>query len=81
MIKRTLFKAMNGNIIFTEFGLNGPGVMNLSHLIAPESEQNQSLQIDFLPGSHQEMLETLFIRERTLFLFIGAFSFLSFRTR
>jgi hypothetical protein len=72
--KTNLIQSSEGNIIFTEFGLNGPGVMNLSHLIAPESEQNQSLQIDFLPGSHQEMLETLFYkRKNSLFVYRSIF--------
>lgn len=33
-----------GNIIFTDWGLNGPGVMNLSHLIP--GQQNLSIEID-----------------------------------
>lgn len=33
-----------GNIIFTEWGLNGPGVMNLSHLV--RNERDLSIEID-----------------------------------
>jgi predicted Rossmann fold flavoprotein len=34
-----------GNIIFTEWGLNGPGVMNLSHLV--QEKTNLKIEIDF----------------------------------
>lgn len=34
-----------GNIIFTEWGLNGPGVMNLSHLVHQKNEL--MIEIDF----------------------------------
>ncbi len=37
------------NIIFTEFGLNGPGVMNISHLINPLSSPSYILKINFIP--------------------------------
>lgn len=36
-----------GNVIFTARGLNGPGVMNLSHLAARCSQENLSLVLDF----------------------------------
>lgn len=69
-----LIKSCEGNIIFTEFGLNGPGVMNLSHLIDPNGKQNQSLQIDFLPGKHQDILEDLFYKKiNSLFVYRSIF--------
>ena len=39
-----------GNIIFTEWGLNGPGVMDLSHHIARNPETRFGLRLNFLPG-------------------------------
>ncbi len=36
-----------GNVIFTAKGLNGPGVMNISHLAARRSQENLSLVLDF----------------------------------
>jgi predicted Rossmann fold flavoprotein len=36
-----------GNVIFTAWGLNGPGVMNLSHLAARQPSQKLSLSLDF----------------------------------
>lgn len=40
-----------GNLIFTDFGVNGPAAMNLSHLVhCPLSQQKPiTLTIDFLP--------------------------------
>jgi hypothetical protein len=36
-----------GNVIFTAWGLNGPGVMNLSHLAARQPSQKLGLSLDF----------------------------------
>jgi predicted Rossmann fold flavoprotein len=47
-----------GNIIFTSWGINGPGVMDLSHLVHQYDPQNLELSIDFMP--HQpERLEKM----------------------
>jgi predicted Rossmann fold flavoprotein len=40
-----------GNVIFTKWGLNGPGVMNISHLVK-NAHKHQSISINFL--HHQE---------------------------
>jgi predicted Rossmann fold flavoprotein len=53
-----------GNIIFTDFGLNGPGIMNLSHLIDPNNEKNFSVIINFLPESNRKQIENLFEKTR-----------------
>lgn len=37
-----------GNVILTGEGFNGPGVMNLSHLVALHPHQTLTLQLDFL---------------------------------
>ena len=39
-----------GNAIFTEWGLNGPAAMNLSHLIQDPEHNDYSISIDFLPN-------------------------------
>ena len=44
-----------GNIIFTQWGLNGPGVMDLSHLIDSRSPDSYRLRINFAP----QFLQTL----------------------
>lgn len=44
--KNSALKSEFGNIIFTEWGVNGPGVMNLSHLIHKNSG-NLNLTINF----------------------------------
>jgi predicted Rossmann fold flavoprotein len=36
-----------GNILFTEWGLNGPGVMNLSHVISADPKRGYVLSLDF----------------------------------
>ncbi|HPY33400.1 MAG TPA: aminoacetone oxidase family FAD-binding enzyme [Anaerolineaceae bacterium] len=36
-----------GNVIFTAKGLNGPGVMNISHLAARQGAENLRLELDF----------------------------------
>ncbi len=38
-----------GNMIITQWGLNGPGVMNISHLIDPKDAELYSLKINFAP--------------------------------
>ncbi len=37
-----------GNAIFTQWGMNGPAVMNLSHLLAAKASGTIQLKIDFL---------------------------------
>jgi len=43
-----------GNLIFTAWGMNGPGVMNLSHLVARQPGQKLSLSLDFGAAFGQE---------------------------
>ena len=47
-----------GNVIFTEWGLNGPGVMNISHYIAKNPGQNV-LKINFIQKEYLINLFTL----------------------
>jgi predicted Rossmann fold flavoprotein len=46
-----------GNIIFTEWGLNGPGVMNLSHLV--HQKNNLNIEIDFSSLVPQDFLKNV----------------------
>jgi hypothetical protein len=43
-----------GNVIFTAWGMNGPGVMNLSHLAARRQGEKLSLSLDFGSAFGQE---------------------------
>ena len=43
-----------GNLIFTAWGMNGPGVMNLSHLAARQPGEKLSLSLDFGAAFGQE---------------------------
>lgn len=38
-----------GNIIITQWGLNGPGVMDISHFLDPQKSEEYSLRINFAP--------------------------------
>ena len=49
-----------GNVIFTDYGLNGPGVMNVSHLIDPKITKGYSLRLNFIPGDMPRQLDTVF---------------------
>ena len=46
-----------GNLIFTKKGLNGPGVMNLSHLITQNPNQKLQLEINFIGQWIEELAE------------------------
>jgi predicted Rossmann fold flavoprotein len=48
-----------GNIIFTEWGINGPGVMDLSHLVARNDGQDLSIHINFLPHHEKQIKELI----------------------
>jgi len=46
-----------GNVIFTAKGLNGPGVMNISHLAARRVGEKLSLQLDFCAAFSAELTD------------------------
>jgi predicted Rossmann fold flavoprotein len=48
-----------GNLIVTEKGFNGPGVMNLSHFVALYPGRNLELQVNFLAPFWEGMAEEL----------------------
>lgn len=47
----------HGNLIFTDWGVNGPAAMNLSHLIRQNPSSDYQLEIDFLPGYARHIRE------------------------
>ena len=49
-----------GNVIFTDYGLNGPGVMNVTHLIDPNDQKGYSLRLNFVPGELKRQLDGFF---------------------
>ncbi len=53
-----------GNIIFTKWGLNGPGVMDISHLISARDIESYSLRINFLPHYAQDLKNNLLDAKR-----------------
>ncbi|MDD5369741.1 MAG: aminoacetone oxidase family FAD-binding enzyme [Anaerolineaceae bacterium] len=72
--RRLAFTA--GNLIFTQWGLNGPAVMDLSHHISDRPGSKLSLSLNLLEFSHPEF-EGLLERKRAsalpLRVFLGAF--------
>jgi predicted Rossmann fold flavoprotein len=50
---RQLVDETTGNIIFTEWGLNGPGVMDLSHHISRHPESRFEIKLNFLPRDEE----------------------------
>lgn len=52
-----------GNLIFTQWGLNGPAVMDLSHFVARRPDSDWRLQLNFLPG-HEDQVRALLAAHR-----------------
>lgn len=48
-----------GNVIFTEWGMNGPGVMDLSHWIEKPEQAGYRLVVNFLPGKEALLFDSL----------------------
>ena len=49
-----------GNVIFTDYGLNGPGVMNISHFISDKEAKDYMLRLNFVPGGLKQQLDNFF---------------------
>jgi predicted Rossmann fold flavoprotein len=65
-----------GNLIFTEWGLNGPAVMDLSHLITARPDTGLTLSLDLLAFFQSEFDELLNRKKATgmrLRVFLEAF--------
>lgn len=54
----------NGNLIFTQWGLNGPAVMDLSHLVSARPGADLRLELNLIPGEGGEALRALLRRKR-----------------
>jgi len=61
-----------GNVIFTEWGLNGPAVMNISHEISARPGGGLELSLDFL-AFFQEEFDSLLAQKRNSDLQLGVF--------
>lgn len=61
---RQLLGASFGNAIFTARGLNGPGVMNVSHLAARHPDKNLRLVMDFCAPFEAELTEDALTRAK-----------------
>ena len=59
-----LIAETTGNLIFTQWGLNGPAVMDLSHNISARPGSNLELHLDLL-HIHLPKLRTLFENQRS----------------
>ncbi len=57
--------ASAGNIIFTEWGINGPGVMDLSHFISADPGAKFELSLDFLRFSETDFTDLLQEQRKT----------------
>ena len=55
LVKSREIGRTTGNIIFTSWGLNGPGVMDLSHLVSLHSNEIMELRLDFLPNQDKQL--------------------------
>ena len=65
-----------GNIIFTSWGLNGPGVMDLSYLVSLHSNEKLELRLDFLPnqyGQFKELIQKQIQSNIPLFILMKSF--------
>lgn len=66
----------NGNLIFTEWGLNGPAVMDLSHHVSAHTGAALELSLNLL-AFFQDEFDHLLVQKRTspmpLRVFLGAF--------
>ncbi len=65
---KSVIRSEFGNIIFTEWGLNGPGVMNLSHLV--HHKNNLKIEIDFSTVLPKEFLTNV-IANKDNFLYLS----------
>ncbi len=65
-----------GNLIFTDWGLNGPAVMDLSHLVSARPEATLELSLDllaFFPEQFDDLLAQKRNSPMPLRVFLGAF--------
>lgn len=51
--------AAEGNAIFTDWGLNGPPIMDISHIVSLYPEKNLTLRLDLLAG-----MKSVFVQQK-----------------
>ena len=56
-----------GNLIFTNWGVNGPAAMNLSYLVRDDKNSKYELEIDFIPGNAKHIRDLFQNYEKTDF--------------
>ena len=56
-----LLDETHGNIIFTNGGINGPGVMDISYLVSQHKDANLEVEINFISG-YEDALKNIFAR-------------------
>jgi len=61
---KTLLGQTTGNLIFTQWGFNGPAVMDLSHLVSTRAGKNLTLVLNLLPGEMELRLRQLLAQKR-----------------
>lgn len=62
---RNLLGETTGNCIFTQWGMNGPAVMDLSHLVSTRPGTALRLELNFLPDSETAVRELITRRRDT----------------
>ena len=62
-------RSEEGEILFTDYGLSGPPILQLSGLVSRALEKNQTVEIkiDTLPDLSEEMLVSLLLERRSSF--------------
>lgn len=56
---KTLLAETTGNCIITEWGLNGPGVMDISHAVSARRGEKLTLEVNLLPAAEADVRELL----------------------
>jgi len=53
--EKTLLAETTGNCILTEWGLNGPGVMDISHAVSARRGEKLTLEVNLLPAAEADV--------------------------
>ena len=61
-----LLSETTGNLIFTQWGFNGPAVMDLSHLVATRPGASLCMLMNFLPQNEPDMREMVKLHRHEL---------------
>ncbi len=66
------FATSRGNLIFTEWGLNGPAVMDISHIVSAQPDADLELSLNFLAFFPDEF-DQLLAQKRKSSILLGVF--------